>query len=170
MLGITWYNYFITIQNTIHHRWSPFITVCLEVSKGTLCALTNCRTTVKWPQQERISRGHLVESLANHWSTTDGRDGRGRLEGFIKDKKLDPFHVLVGNIFQDGIGHDIGMILGWFWDGDEGIRYLKRKIDGGVVWLRSEICDAVFPTVGRCLMTCARCWQHLTRRLNLLCA
>ena len=53
-----------------------------------------------------------MESLANHWSTTDGR-GRGRLEGFIKDKKLDPFHVLVGNIFQDGIGHGIGMILGW---------------------------------------------------------
>lgn len=66
---------------------------------------------MKWPQQERISRGKLVESLANHWSTTAGGDGRGRLEGFIKDKKLDPFHVLVGNIFQDGIGNGIGMIL-----------------------------------------------------------
>eukprot|EP00435_Cladocopium_sp_Y103_P049327 s450_g14.t2 len=72
--------------------------LALQASKGTLCALTNCRTTVKWPQQERTSRGHLVESLANHWA--DEAESAG-LEQFIKDKKLDPFHVVVGNIFQE---------------------------------------------------------------------
>lgn len=107
--------------------------LALQVSKGTLCALTNCRTTVKWPQQERISRGHLVESLANHWSTTDGRDGRGRLEGFIKDKKLDPFHVLVGNIFQESPE----MHYVWkapFEETPETVPHSCRWASGGSVW------------------------------------
>ncbi|CAE6947924.1 unnamed protein product [Symbiodinium natans] len=60
---------------------------------GGFAALTNCRTTVKWPEDERTSRGLLVEFLA--------ANGTAQAEEFIRSRKIDPFHAIAGHIFCD---------------------------------------------------------------------
>ncbi|CAE7732367.1 unnamed protein product [Symbiodinium necroappetens] len=65
----------------------------LHAAGGGFAALTNCRTTVKWPEDQRTSRGRLVEFLAVN--------GTAGAEEFIQSRKIDPFHALAGHIFCD---------------------------------------------------------------------
>jgi len=63
----------------------------LHVQHGHFAALTNCRCRVRWISTERTSRGLLVEHLASQGP---------HLAEFVRERKIDPYHVVCGEIFQ----------------------------------------------------------------------